>query len=177
MPDWPHAPPHRSFEPGTYMVTAGTLHKRRLFDTPGKLTLLQDTLLAVFAENGWKVQAWAVMINHYHIIAFHAETPETLPKAIAKVHGVSARGLNRIDASPGRSVWYQSWETRLDCRESYFARLHYVHENPVHHGVVAKASEYDWCSAGWLEQKADPAYRKMLYTFKIDRVNVFDDFD
>ncbi len=52
MPDWPHAPPHRLFEPGAYMVTAGTLHKRRLFDTPAKLTLLQDALLTVFAEFG-----------------------------------------------------------------------------------------------------------------------------
>lgn len=124
-----------------------------------------------------KVQAWAVMINHYHLIAFNAAAPETLRKAIAKVHGVSARALNRADGSPGRRVWFQSWESKLDYHESYFARLHYVHENPVHHGVVATSSEYDWCSASWLEQNADPAYRKMLYTFKIDRLNVFDDFD
>ena len=177
MPQWPHAPPHRSFEPGAYMVTGATLHKARLFDTPVKRSLVQETLLGTLAEFGWQVQAWAVLANHYHVVAFCSDKPETLDDAIAKVHGVSARELNRLDQATGRQVWYQSWDTALTYRKSYYARLRYVHENPVHHGLVRQARDYEWCSAGWLEQRADPAYRKLLESFAIDRLHVFDDFD
>lgn len=176
MPDWPHAPPHRFFEPGTYMVTAATMYKRLFFDTPAKLTLAQNYLLHTLQEFGWQPQAWSVMANHYHVIAYSSEEPETLRAALSKVHSCSARGLNKVDGEKGRKVWYQYWDTHLTRRTSYFARLRYVHENAVHHGLVNEATRYDWCSAGWLEQRADPAYRKMLQSFRIDNVNVYDDF-
>lgn len=43
--DWPHAPIHRLGSDGIYIVTGATLHKRRLFDTPEKLTSLENELL------------------------------------------------------------------------------------------------------------------------------------
>src|SRR5438105_2299406 len=44
--DWPHAPVHRLSENGIYIVTAGTLHKKRLFDSPGRLDLMERLLLS-----------------------------------------------------------------------------------------------------------------------------------
>jgi len=176
MPDWPHSPPHRFFEAGTYMVTGATLYKKQFFDTPEKLTLLQNILLQTLQEFGWQPQAWAVMANHYHFIAYCQDTPQSLPAALNKVHSCSSRELNGLDGMQNRRVWYQYWDTHLTYRTSYFARLRYVHENAVHHGLVNEATRYDWCSAGWLEQRADPAYRKMLQSFPIDNVNVYDDF-
>ncbi len=38
--DWPHAPPHRLSENGTYMVTSGTLHKEHYFRDRARLDLL-----------------------------------------------------------------------------------------------------------------------------------------
>ena len=35
--------------------------------------------------------------------------------------------------------------------KSYLARLNYVHQNPVKHGLVRVANQYRWCSAAWLE--------------------------
>jgi hypothetical protein len=53
--------------------------------------------------------------------------------------------------------------------------LHYVHHNPVHHGLAAVASEYEWCSARWFETNARPAFVQS-YSFKIDKIKVPDDF-
>ena len=87
------------------MVTGATLYKARVFDSPEKLTLVQDTLLRVLAEFGWRVQAWAVLANHYHVVGF-CPVPEKLGAAVAKVHGVTAREVNRLDGITGRKVWY-----------------------------------------------------------------------
>ncbi len=176
MPDWPHAPPHKLFEPGTYMITGATQKKKHFFDTPEKLTLVHDVLLTTLQEFGWQIQAWAVMVNHYHIMAYCNDAPDTLRKGLSKVHSVTARELNKLDGVSGRKVWYQFWDRQITYAKSYFPRLRYVHENPVHHGFVRRAEDYQWCSAGWLMEKADPAYRKTLESFNIDRLKIYDDF-
>ena len=59
--DWPHAPVHRLSENGIYFVTAGTLHKQRLFDTPAKRDLLERMLLSLAKKCVWQLEAWAVL--------------------------------------------------------------------------------------------------------------------
>ena len=59
---------------------------------------------------------------------------------------------------------------------SYLARLNYVHQNAVRHGLVVVANQYAWCSAAWFEGEATPAMVKTLYGFKTDQINVPDDF-
>jgi hypothetical protein len=54
--------------------------------------------------------------------------------------------------------------------------IHYVHQNPVHHGIVRNASEYRWCSAAWFERSARPAFVKSVYRFRTERIMVEDDF-
>jgi putative transposase len=54
--------------------------------------------------------------------------------------------------------------------------LNYVHQNAVKHKLVPVANQYRWCSAAWFERVASPAQVKTIYSIKIDRVNVEDDF-
>ncbi len=68
-------------------------------------------------------------------------------------------------------------ETHITHQTSLLARLRYVNENPVKHRLVSVATEYRWCSAGWFEASAPESFRKSVNRFKIDKVNVPDDFD
>jgi putative transposase len=78
---------------------------------------------------------------------------------------------------PGRQVWHNFWDTKLTYEKSYRARLNYVHQNPVKHGLVSVASHYPWCSAAWFERTATPAQVKTIYAFKTNRLKVCDDFE
>ena len=82
-----------------------------------------------------------------------------------------------MDGSPGQKVWHDYRETRLTYKKSYLARLNYVHQNPVKHGLVHVASQYPWCSAGWFEQNATASQVRTVYSFGVDRVKVDDSFD
>ena len=84
--------------------------------------------------------------------------------------------LNAVDATPGRKVMYQFWDTELTFEKSYLARLNYVHQNAVHHGLVPMANQYPWCSAPWFESNGRPAFVRAVYSFKTDRLNVADEF-
>ncbi len=176
-PAWPHAPTHRLAASGTYFVTAGTYQKAHFFHTSERLDVLQRGLLQLALDFGWHVEAWAIFSNHYHFIAHSPATgAATLPLMLGKLHGKTALWLNRRDTAPTRKVWHNYRETLLDIEPSYHARLHYVHANPVHHGLVPVANQYPWCSAAWFERNATPAQVKTLYGFKIDRIHIADDF-
>ena len=174
---WAHAPSHWLFEPGIYMVTAGTFQRQHLLNTPERLDVFQRLLFSVAREQGWKLQAWAILSNHYHLIAASPrDGASTLSQMLGKLHMLSAKDLNRQDDAPGRRAWYQFWESQITFQPSHLARLNYVHYNPVHHGVATDATTYRWCSAARFEQKAPATFVKTVKQFKTDRVRVIDDF-
>jgi putative transposase len=92
------------------------------------------------------------------------------------LHTRTAGWINRLDKTPGRKVWHNFWDTRLTYQKSYLARLNYVHQNAVKHGLVPVANQYRWCSARRFEDVAFPATVQSVYRFKTDSLVVRDDF-
>ena len=175
--DWPHAPAHRLGGKGAFMVTAGTYGKVPIFTSDEQLDALCGGLMKYAQKYAWQLQAWAVFPNHYHFVATSPEDgAENLSKFMREFHSRSARWINECDGAAGRKVWHNYWESEITHLESYYARLHYVHANAVKHGVVLVPSQYRWCSAGWFERTAERSFVNTVYGFKMDRVNVNDDF-
>ena len=174
--DRPHAPLHRFNSDGIYMVTAATLYKQRFFTKPDHLDLLQDQLLSLAKRYQWQLEAWAVFVNHYHFVGRNRTESESLDKFLKHLHASTAIEINRHDQTAGRQVWYNFWDSKLTYERSYLARLNYVHQNPVKHGLVDLASRYAWCSAAWFERTASPAAVKTIYSFKTDKLRIYDDF-
>ncbi len=158
------------------MVTAGTYGKEPFFRSSGLLGFLRDTLIDPGHRYAWQLQAWAVFPNHYHFVALSPANAETLRVFIRHLHSATAREVNHRDRTPGRKVWFEYWDTRLTYERSYFARLNYVHQNAVRHGLVRVASAYPWCSAAWFERKADRAFYKRIVQTPCDRITVQDEF-
>jgi putative transposase len=138
--------------------------------------MLHRALLTIARDHAWRLEAWAAFPNHYHFVAAAGGDSATLRDFVRELHSRTARALNRVDRTPSRKVWHNYWETHLSHERSYLARLNYVHQNPVRHGLVAAANQYEYGSAAWFERTATPAQVKTIYSFKIDRVNVPDDF-
>jgi putative transposase len=172
--DWPHAPIHRLGNDGIFMVTGATLNKRHLFSGSDRLDMLENSLLTLSKQYQWQLEAWAAFTNHYHMIARGHGDSANLGLFLKHLHGDTARKLNELDRAGGRQVWYNFWDTQLTYERSYLARLNYVHQNPVKHGLVLVANQYPWCSAGWFEQTASPATVKTIYSFKTDRLKIDD---
>lgn len=177
MSDWPHAPVHRLGDARCVIVTAGTYQKQHFFRSPDRLTFLQDTLLKTAQEYGWLLQAWALFSNHYHLITIAAPGSRPLDVFVQRFHAVTAIAMNAADGTPRRKVWFQYWDTLLTYEKSYLARLNYVLQNPVRHGLVQSAYDYPWCSASWFERTADKPFVREVHSFKTDKVNVIDQFE
>ncbi len=161
------------------MVTCGTLHKAPILSTPERLTTFQTLLFEYVRKFGWQLQAWAILNNHYHWIGISPESnadAQSLKVLTAQLHEVSTKRFNHEDAVVGRRLWYNYWESHITFEASYLARLKYVHDNPVHHGIVSNAANYAWCSRAWFERTANRAFVKQLDGFKTDMLKVVDDF-
>ena len=175
MSDWPHAPPHRMLESGTYIVTGGTYKKEHFFLAYEKLDMLYEQMLAIGSYYNIIFNAWALMSNHYHIVV-SVDKPDDLSKFINSFHRKTAILLNKFDCVGTRKVWYNYWDTSLTYQKSYYSRLNYVNENPVHHGQVKSAEDYKWCSEAYYKYNLDQVFYKTIKSFKYDNIKVFDEF-
>ena len=158
------------------MVTAGTYLKKSIFDGDDRLNYLEEALIEALSERGWEIHAWAVFPNHYHFVGISPDTGLGLTELTSHLHRKTAMEANRIDECPGRRVWYRSWDTQLTFQRSYIARLAYVHENAVKHGLVRNAEDYPWCSARWFARTSPKAFVDTVMSMKTDKIKVVDDF-
>jgi putative transposase len=158
------------------MVTAATYLKESHFLSPEKIQFLHDSLLRLSKEHGWGLQAWAVLSNHYHFIAQSPNHPESLTGLISHLHANTAKFVNEIDGTPNRRIWWQYWDSHITYAHSYLARLNYINQNAVKHGIVNLATDYPWCSAQWFEKTNPVSFCKTIQSFKIDKVKVLDEF-
>lgn len=175
--DWPHAPRHCLSEHGSFIVTAGTYGRQHFFHGAERLNLLETKLLTLAKRFGWDLEAWAVFSNHYHFVGNSRPESEKLNVFLKHLHAESANEVNTLDNRSGRQVWFNFWESRLTFEKSYLARLNYVHQNAVRHQLVPVANQYRWCSAAWFEHTATRAQVRTIYGFKIDKIEVVDDYE
>jgi putative transposase len=175
---WPHAPPHRLALKGTYFVTARTLDRIGHFTDEKRLSFVRDRLLELGRNYGWEMEAWAVLVNHYHFVAHTTaaqNSAESLRKLLKHLHADVTRQVNRWDQTEGRKIWHNYRDKLLTFPESYYARLNYTHANAVHHGLVSRARDYEWCSAPGFEMTCTRAWVETIGTFKYERIAMEDE--
>lgn len=159
-----------------YMVTGSILYNQYLLSENKRKEFVLQTLLERAALLGWVLQAWAVLNNHYHFVAQAPENATTLKKLVQQLHSITAIQLNRWDQTPGRQVWCNYRASCLTYERSFLARLHYVHVNPVKHGLVENTTDYPYCSYKWFVEQGGEVLKQEVFAQPIDHVKITDDF-
>jgi putative transposase len=173
---YPHNPPHYFVPNAMYIITGAILHKQHLLSEEKRKKLGLQTLFERAELLSWNLEAWAILNNHYHFIAQAPEDATTLEKIIRQIHSKTAIEINRQDSTAGRQVWHNYWDTCLTYERSFLARLHYIHMNPVKHGLVEDAMEYSFCSYRWFIEQGDDILNEQVFSQPIDKIKMFDDF-
>lgn len=173
---YPHNPPHLFRPNAIYMVTGAILYKQPLINTPEKKSIVCRTLFERARLLKWELQAWAILHNHYHFIGLAPENPLSLARLIREIHSTIATQLNKLDQTPGRQVWHNYWDTCVTYEKSYYTRLHYIHSNPVKHGMVKDAMDYPFCSYRWFVEQGTKDFQEEVFSQPFDKANITDDF-
>ncbi|MFQ6133554.1 MAG: transposase [Armatimonadota bacterium] len=172
-----HAPPHLFRPRATYMVTAGTYGRVCHMLQPERRRDLVEALRRLLDREGWALLAWVILPNHYHVLV---EAPETggdaLSRWIADLHKYTARRWNQEDGARGRKVWWNYWDTCITRERSFWARLNYVHWNPVRHGLADWPAHYPFSSYRQYLALEGIDLKALEASHPFDRVRVRDDF-
>jgi len=152
-------PPHIYQDNTLYFITAKTVHQIRFFDNNEKKGIILDCLKKSVQKFCFKLIAWVLIDNHYHIIV-KVKQGKNVGFFINNLHSNSSRILNKIENKPGRQIWYQYWDRCIRSEKDFYIRLNYIHYNPVKHKIVSEMKEYFYSS-----------YNEYLKNYGIDWVN------
>lgn len=157
-----HAPPHPFRDEGYYLLTAANYEHARVMESPERRTEFEKRLLAAFQEIEADIVGWVVLANHYHVLA-GVESLDAVSAALKQLHGSTSFEWNTADGLRGkRRVWYKFADRKIRDNAHYFRALNYIHFNPVKHGYVKDAYEWQWSSLSmyyedhgrdWLREK------------------------
>ena len=136
-------------ETRTYLVTAVTAQRRRLFQVTANAELFRQTLSDYRGQERFLLHAYVVMPDHFHALVTPA-AEVSLEKAVQFIKGgFSFRLKSKMD------VWMRSFnESQISTAGKFVECVRYVEENPVRARLVSSADAYPFSSAG--QEGLDP---------------------
>ncbi|MGE5347104.1 MAG: REP-associated tyrosine transposase [Acidithiobacillales bacterium] len=149
------------FPGAVWHVTARGNERRDVFRDDADRELFLSILGRTVELFRWKLHAWVLMRNHYHLLV---ETPEpTLSRGMRQLGGLYTQAFNRRHRREGH-LFQGRFKSILVGKESYLLELaRYLVLNPVRGGAATSARAWRWSSyratAGlalappWLETK------------------------
>ncbi|MBY0586227.1 transposase [bacterium] len=128
-------------------ITAGTYQKRPFIAGDDRKSMLVESLDFNCYKWGWKLTAYAILDNHYHLIV---RTPggdvTRLAHIIQSAHSFSAYHWRRDDPTIRTRIWWNFWEAVLKTPEALIEHINYVHLNPKLHGTTSEPASYAFSS-------------------------------
>lgn len=125
-------------------VTSRGNERRDIYRDDHDRRFFLSLLARVVRERRWRLHAWVLMSNHYHLLL---ETPEIgLSRGMQWLNKQYAERFNRRYERAGH-LFQGRFKGILVEREAHLLELiRYIVLNPVRAGVAALAADYDWSS-------------------------------
>lgn len=133
---------------GIYHVYARVARGETIFAEETEAEAFVDVVRAAKERDGFRVFAWALMPNHYHMAIRTGRVP--LWRTMASIQMRSSKGFNRRHGVLG-PLWQGRYRAKLVEEEPYLQQLvAYIHLNPVKAGLVEDPARYRWSGHGEL---------------------------
>lgn len=136
------------FEGAIYHVLNRGNYRRDLFTNAGEAQAFVATLQETVKIYGWRLHAYAVMRNHYHLAV---QTPQpNLKEGMHWLQSTFATRFNRLHGERGH-LFQGRYQALLVEDDAALTRLvNYIHLNPVRAGIVSPehVATFRWSSLG-----------------------------
>ncbi len=133
-------------------------YRRDLFASPGEAKAFLETVREAKERMGWRVHAYALMRNHYHLAL---ETPEpNLAEGMHWLQGTWANRFNRFRKENGQLFQGRYRSLLIENMATMSKVVDYIHLNPVRARIVPpeQVKMYRWTSlagitggGGWVD--------------------------
>ena len=133
-------------------------YRRELFAAEGAAQAFVGCLAETCARFGWRLHAYVVMRNHFHLAV---ETPEpNLSLGMKWLQGTWAARFNRFRGETGRPFQGRYKALHVEPGHALAQVAHYIHLNPVRAKVVTmeRLAEFPWSSLHEFGRKGRPVF-------------------
>lgn len=144
------------FSGACYHVINRGNYRRDLFASEGASESFETCLGEACTSHGWRVHAYAIMRNHFHVAV---ETPEpNLSEGMKWLQGTWARRFNRHQGENGRPFQGRFKAQHIEPGHVLAQVAHYIHLNPSRAKLVTpdQLGAYRWSSLYWFPSRRRP---------------------
>jgi putative transposase len=135
---------HRDESPGIHHITCRGNNKRSIFEDDDDRNRFLLMVARVARRYGWKLHAYCLMRNHYHLVIEIDE--RGMSRGFCELHTGYARGYNKRHGRVNHLFGKRYWSDRLDDDASFINTCRYVVRNPVRAGLVGEPAAWRWSS-------------------------------
>ena len=140
--------PRKLVGDGVFHAIARGVGRMVIFRERDDYACFLGLLAAVLRRFPWKVYAYCLMPNHYHLV-IETSQPD-LSAGMHRLNGLYAQGFNHRYERPGH-VFQNRFSARLveggDC--DLRAVCKYVMNNPVRAGLCERAGDWPWSGGAY----------------------------
>lgn len=158
-------------------VTAGTFQKRPFLAGADRKTMLLESLDFNAYKWGWRIVAYALLDNHYHLLL---EPPVgdhwRLSHIIQCAHSYSAHHWRRDDPSIHSRIWWNFWETPVNGTEAVRRHIVFLHTNHRAHGISDAPATYPHSSLAAYRQLDEATIRSWEEHYPPTGLSIVDNF-
>lgn len=137
-------------EAGVYHVLNRGNYRSDIFRSDETKAAFLKCLGEACARTGWRIYAWCIMSNHYHLAL--ATPRANLVEGMQWMQGTFALRFNRFRQERGHLFQGRYKSLIVDPAGGLGPLCHYIHLNPVRARIcgVAELRRYGWTSLHWL---------------------------
>lgn len=154
--------PRLEYKGAVYHVMNRGNHQQAIFRTDGDRKCFLETLGEVCERLGWKIHAYVLMGNHYHLLV---ETPEpNLTAGMQWLQGTYTKRFNAIHREWGHLFQGRYKAIPIESNGGYFlAAANYIHLNPMrmkgYDFEKTRPEDYVWSSfPGYIHKRSREAW-------------------
>jgi len=126
-----------------YFIVGVTQDRRPLFAETTHVALLRETLHRVKELHPFEMKAYVFLPDHFHVLMFVPETTNIsrLLQSWQRNFTLNYKAAHGI--ATALRLWQRGfWDHVIRDANDYERHFHYIHYNPVKHGLVRQVCEY-----------------------------------
>jgi putative transposase len=132
----------------SYFVTVRTFNCKSVFGDEANAAALVDTIETIRRRVGFKKYGYVVLPDHYHLLLGGGAGSRPVVDLIMAINHAVARLVELPD--DGQPLWDDEADVLvIYTPQGRFEKLNYIHSKPVLCGIVERAEDYAFSSAGF----------------------------
>jgi len=150
-----HRPLHLDLKDEIYFLTGSVYSEDSVFIDNSNKDIFLNVLLEQVKLLGYKIFAFAILNNHYHILLQTSYV--NISDFVGRLHGKVSYIINKKEKRVGRKIFYQYWDWCIRNEKDFYIHFNYTHINSIKHGLIEDFEQlvnYKYCSFGsWLKKE------------------------